>query len=166
MKKHRIFVAINLPENIKGKLLSYKEKWPELPVKWTKKENLHITLFFLGNIFEKELMNVLKETQEFALKTSPFIVKLDKISYFPNKQRAKYIFATGGKYHITLGRIKPWEFRRIEEEDVPEISEDINLDFGVDSIEVMESFLKRSGPEYATLQSYKLINFSSLVIRN
>jgi 2'-5' RNA ligase len=38
--RHRVFIAINLPENVKNKLSSYQEKWPELPIRWTKKENL------------------------------------------------------------------------------------------------------------------------------
>ncbi|HEB01428.1 MAG TPA: WecB/TagA/CpsF family glycosyltransferase, partial [Candidatus Portnoybacteria bacterium] len=39
-----IFVAINLPSEIKKKFLSFQQKWPDLPVRWTKEENLHITL--------------------------------------------------------------------------------------------------------------------------
>ena len=47
---HRIFIAINLPEDTKKKLTEYQDKWPELPVRWTKKENIHITLKFIGEI--------------------------------------------------------------------------------------------------------------------
>jgi len=154
--KKRIFIAINLPEKIKEELFDYKNKWSELPVKWTKKENLHITLSFLGYIWDEDMPKVLQETQELASKTPPFTVKLDKISYFPSKQKAKYIFATGGKYHITLGRIKIWEFKKIDPEDIPEISENIDIEFEVNSIELMESILRRNGSEYSILQSYKL----------
>ena len=55
--------------------------------------------------------------------------------------------------HITLGRIKTWEFRRLELEERPQIAEDIDLTFEVASIEVMESDLKREGPEYVILES-------------
>jgi len=58
--------------------------------------------------------------------------------------------------HITLGRIKAWEFRGIEPEERPEINEEINLSFEVNSIEVMESQLKRGGPEYTILESCPL----------
>ena len=30
MQKHRIFIAINFPEDVKKKLVGYQEKWPEL----------------------------------------------------------------------------------------------------------------------------------------
>lgn len=58
--------------------------------------------------------------------------------------------------HITLGRIRAWEFRQIEPEERPEINEDIDLSFEVKSIEIMESELKRGGAEYAILESFKL----------
>ena len=55
--------------------------------------------------------------------------------------------------HITLARIKPWEFRKLEIEERPEISEEISLSFEVNSIEVMESVLKPKGPDYFVLES-------------
>jgi 2'-5' RNA ligase len=58
--------------------------------------------------------------------------------------------------HITLGRIRSWEFRQIEPEERPEVNEEINLSFEVNSIEVMESQLKRGGAEYAVLESAPL----------
>ncbi len=58
--------------------------------------------------------------------------------------------------HITLGRIRTWEFRRIEPEERPEVNEEINLNFEVNSIEVMESTLKRGGAEYTILESCPL----------
>jgi 2'-5' RNA ligase len=58
--------------------------------------------------------------------------------------------------HISLGRIKTWEFKQIEPEERPEINEDINSSFEVNSIEVMESQLKRTGPHYTILESCPL----------
>jgi len=60
--------------------------------------------------------------------------------------------------HITLGRIRTWEFRQIEPEERPEIDEDIDLSFELNSIEVMESQLKKGGPEYTVLESAPLAN--------
>ena len=58
--------------------------------------------------------------------------------------------------HITLGRIRQWEFRKIEPEERPEVDEEINLSFSVETIELMESKLKKTGPEYLVLESYYL----------
>jgi 2'-5' RNA ligase len=58
--------------------------------------------------------------------------------------------------HITLCRLKLWEFRQMEPEEKPKIDEDISLNFQVKSIEVMESQLKRGGAEYTILESFEL----------
>ena len=79
----RIFIAINLPENIKNKLLSYQEKWPELPVRWTKKENLHITLEFLGYLADEELIELFQKTKEMVSEKESFSIRLNKICYGP-----------------------------------------------------------------------------------
>ena len=58
--------------------------------------------------------------------------------------------------HITLGRIKAWEWQRIEPEERPDVSREIDLGFEINSIEVMESQLKRAGPDYTILHSCPL----------
>lgn len=162
--QHRIFIAINLPEEVKKELSYYQEKWPELPIRWTKKDNLHITLEFLGYIADEEILRVCQNVRELALKYKPFSITLNKICYGPpNKKPPRMIWAIGGKVkefdllpHITLGRINAWEWRKIEPEELPQVEEDVNLTFEVNSIEVMESVLKRGGPEYIKLESHLL----------
>ncbi|MCD6114873.1 RNA 2',3'-cyclic phosphodiesterase [bacterium] len=187
---HRIFLAINLPSEIKKRLLNYQKNWQNLPCRWTKPENLHITLLFLGNLDDNQLSETIKISQEVAKRHNPFLIELKKICYGPpNKKPPRMVWVEGklnqelaelqkdledsifqldsykykaGKQkearpyrpHITLARIKQWEFRRLE--DRPEISEDINLSFEVESFEIMESFLKRSGAEYEILETIPL----------
>ncbi|MFC1629867.1 RNA 2',3'-cyclic phosphodiesterase [Patescibacteria group bacterium] len=188
MKRHRIFISINLPENIKKRLVGHQSKWPELPIKWTKKENLHITLIFLGHLSSDELVEICKITKEVASRSQSFFVNLNKINYGPpRKMPPRMIWAIGEKSkeftllrddleksiigsekvnfssenrifspHITLGRIKTWEFKQIEPEDRPQFVGGISFGFDVNSIEVMESQLKRGGPEYTILESAEL----------
>lgn len=218
--KHRIFIAINLPENVRKKLEDYQRKWPELPVRWTKSYNLHITLVFLGYLSDEEILEVIKTTQEVVTRNESFSINLKKIIYGPPKKmppksmsslssfpRSPYssienrpprmIWIEGEKSielgklqkdlnnsfnglsqsepqrdrkegiffelknrkggaltpHITLGRLKSWEFRAIEPEARPEVNEEINLSFEVNSIDVMESELKKGGPNYTLLES-------------
>ncbi|MBI2626081.1 MAG: hypothetical protein HYW69_00615 [Candidatus Nealsonbacteria bacterium] len=162
--RHRIFIAINLPEDIKKQLTSYQYLWPELPVRWIKSDNLHITLDFLGYVSDEELLNVFQNAEELASGHKSFDITLNKICYGPlNKIPPRMIWAVGEKIqefnlipHITLGRIKTWAWKQIEPEERPEISKEINLSFEVESIEVMESVLKKGGPEYEILESYPL----------
>ncbi|MBU2635071.1 RNA 2',3'-cyclic phosphodiesterase [Patescibacteria group bacterium] len=184
MKRRRIFIAINLPEDIKKKLAGYKERWPELPIKWTRLNNIHITLAFLGYIADEELINICSAVKEVASKHSSFSVNLFKICYGPLRFRSgqapRMVWAIGEKSeefaslkedldkslaisekrqfssHITLGRIRKWEWQRIEPEERSSVDEEIDLNFSVDSIELMESVLKRGGPEYTILESYNL----------
>jgi len=182
MQKKRVFTAINLPDNIKEELLKYQENWPELPAKWTKEENIHITLNFLGYVSDEKLLNILDSVKKTAETHSCFEIKINKICYGPKgKMPPRMIWAIGEKSkelsllkneldktlndsenrdyspHITLARIKAWDWKNIDPEDRPEIEEDANLIFEAKSIEVMESILKKQGPNYTILESYNLV---------
>lgn len=174
MQRHRVFIAINLPENIKRSLAPFQKRWPEIPVRWTRPENLHITLEFLGYVKDEELVEILKNTQEIALRHSVFDINLNKICYGPPNKPPRMIWAVGEESkelsslkkdlgddqkfvpHITLGRLRKWEWQRLDSEDRPEINENIDLQFTVNSIELMESVLRRGGPEYKELSSFNL----------
>jgi 2'-5' RNA ligase len=186
--RHRIFIAINLPENIKETLFSYHFKWPDLPARWTKKDNLHITLLFLGYLKSEQLSKLFEMVKKIFSRHRAFSLILNKIVYAPKNQKipkmiwveikesqtltelqediennladlfSSRLFNQKGYYrpHITLARLRQWEFKMIEPEERPDINEEINLKFEVKSIEIMESHLKRKGPEYSILQSFSL----------
>jgi len=186
--RRRIFIAINFPPDIKKKLASYREKWQELPARWTKPDNLHITLAFIGDVDEDGLVEICRLAKETAQKHYPLSIKLNKISYGPLKKipprmiwvsgekseefsvlrndlekallsSEKIPFAPEGREfspHITLARIRQWDWRRIEPEERPQVDEEISLTFNVSSIEVMESELSAKGPKYEIIESYGL----------
>ena len=178
---HRIFLAINLPEKVKAQLLGYKERWPELPARWTKPENLHVTLLFLGNTSEKELKDITKKAKEVATRHQVFSMLLSQIVYGPSTANPRMVWATGElpkelkalhqslqktlvkvpdkkpfSLHITLARLKEWEFQKLESEERPDIQENISLEIPVRSIDIMESNLKRTGAEYRILETCNL----------
>lgn len=192
-RKYRIFVAINLPKEIKKELSGYQKKWQGIPARWTKEDNMHITLEFLGYLTDEELGTTCSIVKEIAERHNSFTVNLNKILYWPvNKSSfsnqgvgAKMIWAKGENSkelsllkqdlqkslsgglgfnpekrvfspHITLARIKEWEWKKIDLEERPEIAEDINLSFSVESIEVMESNLRSNGAEYSIFESHSL----------
>jgi len=185
-KRHRVFIAINLPPEVKKELAGFCDKWPELPAKWAEKDNLHITLEFLGDLTDVEIGEVCLAVKEVAKQHSAFSINLNKIVYGPPKKNPpKLVWVNGEKSeelvdlknelqeyllekiafkpegkgfipHITLARILEWEFKRFDLEERPEVNEDIDLMFSVESIEVMESELKRGGPVYTILESHQL----------
>ena len=182
--RHRVFIAINLPDNIRKKLYETRDEYPDLPCRWTKKDNLHLTLLFLGYVTDQEILDICQTTREIAKQHKSFSLELNRIVYGPpRKQPPRMIWVEGqsstelgnlgqdlknhffervekeaGKPHgftphITLARIKQWEFQKQEIDETPEINKEISLSFPVESIEVMESELKREGPEYSVLES-------------
>jgi len=77
--RKRIFVAIDLPEEIKRELLSYERRWKNLHIKWTNFYNLHITLEFLGEVNKWELNKILQAIEKTALEVKPFNLILNWI---------------------------------------------------------------------------------------
>lgn len=195
-RKHRVFIAINLPEEIKKELFAYSEKWPELQGKWTAKDNLHITLEFLGDLTDQEVGEVCMIVKDVAERHNCFSLNMNQILYGPPNPPSltasarqgkipKMVWAEGEKSkelsnlrkdlensltekvrfvpenrifapHITLSRINAWAWKLLEPEERPEINESIDLLFTVESIEVMESELKKGGPVYTILESHQL----------
>ncbi len=184
--KKRVFIAVNLPLNVKEKLEAIQKKTDNAfsffndfcPIKWTRKNSLHITLLFLGNMEMEDVFYAFEKVGELAKKIGPFEIVLSGISYSPPDNPRlvwvsgekseeleeahdfleKELFGRGSKEfapHITLGRIKQWQFRKIDREEVPQF-EEINLRFKVNSIEVMESELKKGGAAYTVLRSFSL----------
>lgn len=116
--KKRVFIAINLPEEIKKKIINYQEKieksfalidseyYAQKFFRWTKKENLHITLVFLGYIKDEQLPEIIELTKKTAEKYQPFSVSLEKIIYGPvNKNIPRMIWIIGKKSE-QLSKIK------------------------------------------------------------
>ncbi len=204
MKNRKIFIAINLPEEVKRGLALRQEKIGEMfvsdffdgrVVRWTKKDNLHITLVFIGNADDQETGDVCEIVKEVVSTCPEFFLKLNRIcygppaDYSPEKGKApRMVWVEGEKStglallktklekalvmsessahqdfearafspHITLGRIKQWAWRKIEPEERPDIEEEVSFSFDVRSVEVMESQLKRGGPQYEILESVDL----------
>lgn len=185
-KRQRIFIAINVPADVRKFLVTHEQKWQDLPAKWVGVENLHITMVFLGDVTDIELGEVCMAVKEVCQRHQTLDIQLEKISYGPNdKIPPKFVWAFGaqnkelallkkdledsllGKVnfmpearlfapHVTLARISTFAWRQIEPEERPEVNEIIDLAFTVESIEVMESELKKEGVQYNIIESYSL----------
>ncbi len=174
----RAFLAINPPPEVKEtlflKTLPLKEDFRKGAVKWVEKENIHLTLLFLGLIKETKKI----EENLSQINFNPFEINLSRISYFPeDRRKARMIWARGEEIeeltslfkkvkektgrsqedftlHITLARLKTWEMKKTPLEEIPYIEEDLDIQFPVTSFELMESKLKKEGPEYKVIKSF------------
>lgn len=184
--KRRLFIAINLPENIKNKLVDCQRKWADLPVGWTPKINLHITLVFIGYVGDDEMYEIINIVKQAAKRHNPFNIDLKRIILGPPDKPARMFWVEGEKSeesaklkndledsllaadnsgyrkkemrayrpHITLGRIKQGQWRELDSK--PQVDEKFEYSFPVETVEVMQSNLKRTGAEYSILESVGL----------
>lgn len=181
MKTKRIFIAISLPENVKDELLRFQDAMSELPAKWVKKDNLHITMGFIGNINDNQILENSEIVKNIVADYNEFFVNLIQICYGPknvfppqmiwaiiednnilreiNNKLEKSLNTPNNNIfspHITLGRINQWQYKRIDPEERQEIEQDIDLNFKAKSIDIMESKFSPQGAKYNILHSFKL----------
>lgn len=190
MKPLRIFFCIELSDELKDKLFRITETLrtsgsPHLQahfkVGWVKKENLHVTLKFLGEI-EPAKIEELKSAAEAALMgIAPFELRLDKLGAFPSLARPRVIWVgsttppqeiytlhdslesnlakRGSELeeesytpHVTLGRVK--EHKKNAAEDLArkiQSIEKFSYIAKAGAITLMESVLTKSGPIYTPI---------------
>lgn len=193
----RIFIATNLPEEIKRELAKLREeiknKFPdetgEYVAKWVRPDNLHITLAFLGEIGQGSVEKLKGLVEKIVNDWRAFEVKIKKVCYDSEKARiprliwlelarnkdleclsdvlkkqvieqgiVKVIDERPFVGHITLGRIREWQFKKINPEEAPEINQELGISFPAKSIDIMQSKLSRGGAVYTLIQSIPLSN--------
>lgn len=170
--KIRSFIAIPLDDGIKEKILKNLDINNDYKI--TKKENLHITMLFLGDIEEKDISLIEKELEAITNKTKKFNLEISRFGQFPPTGIPRIIYVTGEngkeklykmgeeikvsmqkigfkdnkgfKYHVTVARAKKWANMKIE---LPEIKD--KLEALVDKIELYRSDLTANGPIYTNL---------------
>ncbi len=181
MNKERLFVAIDLPAETKRSLCKYKGLFPEIPAKWVPQSNIHITLLFLGLVDRQKKNLVIESMKKVSLEESSFDLKIDRVAYDTlNKESPRMIWAFLNESenllrlkksldmaiknqkikdfipHITLARIKEWQFKRVDLFERPEIDQEEDLSFNVSSIDLMQSKIKKEGPQYCLLEKFYL----------
>lgn len=178
--KRKIFISINIPSKIRKRLIQATQKWQDLPVKWTKEANLHLTMLFLGYVEEESLPEICQKVRDVAEKEEIFDIEMDKIELFPSEKDPKMIALTGPADenllrlneniekaldifvsqkksfcpHITLGKGRKYKWEALENR--PAISEKFPLIISAESIDVMASDFGDGQNEYTIIESCPL----------
>ncbi|MFA6375824.1 MAG: RNA 2',3'-cyclic phosphodiesterase [Candidatus Paceibacterota bacterium] len=98
MKFHRVFIAISLPEKIRKLLGAVQDRYLDLPARWVWPDNFHVTLVFLGNTGDQEVMDVCRAAGEIARRHEPFDFTFDRVCYGPiGKELPRMVWAVGEK---------------------------------------------------------------------
>lgn len=179
--QRKIFVGIDLPKEVKKRLMQKVAKWKDLPVRWSREENLHITLSFLGHVDDELLFDICEKVREAVQNMDAFDIDMDRIELGPEQGKDAKMFWFAGEAsdelknlqekiekelgffheskkvfrpHITLGRIKQYGWQRLEE--IPQIKEEFHVSVPVDSVEVIESLVEEGKRKFVTIESCSL----------
>jgi len=103
MARLRTFIAVELARPQKDRLLAVQEYLTATlaspprkggqGVKWVEEENLHVTLLFLGEVDDRELVRVCQAVSGCCAEHACFTLTLSGISGFPNPRRPRVIYA-------------------------------------------------------------------------
>jgi len=181
-EKLRAFIAISLPEPVLQGIVTAQEtlKRSGLKIRWVRKEGIHLTLKFLGDI-DRDSVEKISEAMERATGAfSPFTLWAEGIGVFPNLKRPRvaWVGLSGEvevlsalqrdlesqlsglgfpkekrpfKGHLTLGRVKG----RLEGIKLQEAVEDLGdfrkESFAAQSLVLFQSELRPDGAVYSRL---------------
>lgn len=178
--KKRLFIALNLPSNVRnmlgGVIAPLQEKNRHIRVKWVETENIHLTLHFLGGVDSDRVGEVEKILEIGCKNILPLQVELGELGGFPNSARPKVIWVelkegrgnlvklheqlrkglTNAGFEADMRLFKPHvTLGRVK---VPQVFKGLDgsiedCKFEVGSIELMESKLGPKGPSYTILKS-------------
>lgn len=79
----RLFLGIDLPDQVKSQLNVYVEPLKISNKGWEHPHDFHLTLLFIGEVDEEELKNIERKLQH--IKFSPFILKAKSLEFFPRR---------------------------------------------------------------------------------
>ena len=183
----RTFIAIDPDDKSTERLMDFSNKLKmniKGDIKWTKRENLHFTLKFLGEAPSEMVERSIDTLDTIAKHYKRFRVSIGGVGFFPDVKRPRILWvgAREGreemeslanlienkfenigfsresrefKAHLTLARIKS-PFIKIDQKAIEEVSKETLCQFEVNSIILYRSDLFPSGPRYTAIRVFDL----------
>lgn len=186
----RTFIAIDLSQEIKKVLSRLIEELDEMDkehkkIRWIKKEGMHLTIKFLGDIENEKISLIEKALKNISEKFEPFVLKLKGTGTFPPRSKNPRVLWIGIKEeetlkalqyqieaeleklsfpresrkfhpHLTLGRVKVFSSLRQTLLLLEKYRERIFGEMKVEKITFFQSKLKPTGAEYSILSEFEL----------
>ena len=176
----RTFIAINFGEELRERLSCFNGP-PVKGVKWVEKENLHLTLVFLGEAVTEANLKAVKDAMRCFAGFRSFELTVSNTGAFPDFERPRVLWAgiekgreeLSGMYAVLRGKLFKAGFM-FEDRFSPHVTlgrvgkkPDNNLIYRfrrhsfaagemIGRVDLMESFSGPSGPAYRTLYSEEL----------
>lgn len=95
MELLRSFIAIDLPADLRNQILQLQKDLSPFTnsfIRWTKPENIHLTLRFLGDVEKRKLDDVINTLQEIAHAELPFELFISSLGVFPNIKQPRIVW--------------------------------------------------------------------------
>jgi 2'-5' RNA ligase len=93
-KPLRLFIAVDVPDRIKGNVASAIEPYRDrIPARWTRSESWHVTLKFLGATWPRLVDKVIGSVRSTASAAETFETRITDIGVFPSPGRARVVWA-------------------------------------------------------------------------
>ncbi|HDQ23042.1 MAG TPA: RNA 2',3'-cyclic phosphodiesterase [Candidatus Uhrbacteria bacterium] len=183
----RLFLAINLPPEIKEEIFNLALKLKKLnknkPIKWVEKDNFHLTLHFLGSVPEEKISTINQALAPIVANFPTLNFALsDSINAFPDSNNPKVIFweikelndgqtiklqKQIGEGLARLGFAidkRPFRlhltFGRVKFKtaiQIPNLQFPVS-NFQISSVDLMSSELTSAGPIYSIVKAYNFKN--------
>jgi 2'-5' RNA ligase len=89
----RTFLAVEIPEQTRKSITGFVEaEKKDLPVKWVARENLHVTMKFLGEIDEKQKDGIAETVQSVCTHWKHFDIRLGRVGCFPHPAKPRVLW--------------------------------------------------------------------------
>ncbi len=171
----RIFLAAEVPGDIRKNISGFIGELKEMTggVKWVNAENIHITLYFFGEVKENDYSNLLKYLEDIKSIVNPFEITIRRVSAFPSLNRPRVIWCgvdDGSKYLLKTNSFvknivfkKSLNVNREEKEFKPHLT--IGRVKGHYSKDLVEKIMNNSEREFGSFVIEKFILFKSTLTK-
>ncbi|MDO8554025.1 MAG: RNA 2',3'-cyclic phosphodiesterase [Candidatus Micrarchaeota archaeon] len=170
----RLFIAIDIPEELKAKISILQKALPEEGMKLVEGNALHITLKFLGNINDDKIEEIKSRLK--SIQFDRFEISVKSIGVFPNEKyvRVIWIGCEGEKLAILNKQVEDALAGMFEREEfashvtLAKVREKIEIlpfldkhkhdgigKFQCDSFYLYRSDVKPKGPVYTPTKKFK-----------
>lgn len=176
--KKRIFIGIFISQELRTKILQLENNYRDLPVRWVKEENLHLTLIPPMQLDDNEVVKAVEKLQTFKNKVGPVEIRFNRISLGPNPRRPRLIWLGGEpnqklielknkltqilglraesrsfRPHLTITRFKPKDYANFP---IKDLCEEIDWKETAESFSIIQSECLESGARYTVLEKIRL----------
>ncbi|MBU0530300.1 MAG: RNA 2',3'-cyclic phosphodiesterase [Nanoarchaeota archaeon] len=181
----RVFVAIDLPEDVKNKISEFINGFDKnvADIKFVDPKNLHITLKFLGEVREDSVKQIVNVLSDYVPKSFSYKLHIAGFGFFgsPKFIRALWLGLKEGKNetiqimkdlnkkldhirhedydlspHLTIGRVRNSHDADALLSQIRKLADVKIGEIQVDTIKLKKSFLTPEGPMYNDIELFQL----------